>query len=143
MKSTKAHKRLTHEEDLVSEVMERYPSGAPDIQEKLQEAKAAVSRAKDAVKMQESSEMKSAGKTKKATVKVRREKGLKRHRPTKRDFEGASHHLPIGVRTAQAKSAATKKTPPPARKAVKALRSEEHTSELQSPCNLVCRFLLE
>src|SRR5205807_3477863 len=28
--------------------------------------------------------------------------------------------------------------------AVKALlRSEEHTSELQSPCNLVCRLLLE
>src|SRR5256885_9226449 len=24
-----------------------------------------------------------------------------------------------------------------------ALRSEEHTSELQSPCNLVCRLLLE
>src|SRR2546426_4645033 len=28
--------------------------------------------------------------------------------------------------------------PPPERK-----RSEEHTSELQSPCNLVCRLLLE
>src|SRR5256885_9242495 len=27
--------------------------------------------------------------------------------------------------------------------AAKALRSEEHTSELQSPCNLVCRLLLE
>src|SRR5256885_4591843 len=27
--------------------------------------------------------------------------------------------------------------------AVQALRSEEHTSELQSPCNLVCRLLLE
>src|SRR5256885_8351418 len=27
--------------------------------------------------------------------------------------------------------------------AVAALRSEEHTSELQSPCNLVCRLLLE
>src|SRR5256885_8904230 len=27
--------------------------------------------------------------------------------------------------------------------AVVALRSEEHTSELQSPCNLVCRLLLE
>src|SRR5256885_9275528 len=27
--------------------------------------------------------------------------------------------------------------------AVGALRSEEHTSELQSPCNLVCRLLLE
>src|SRR2546426_11560795 len=26
---------------------------------------------------------------------------------------------------------------------VYALRSEEHTSELQSPCNLVCRLLLE
>src|SRR2546426_3961225 len=25
----------------------------------------------------------------------------------------------------------------------KAMRSEEHTSELQSPCNLVCRLLLE
>src|ERR1039457_7237872 len=24
-----------------------------------------------------------------------------------------------------------------------AIRSEEHTSELQSPCNLVCRLLLE
>src|SRR5256885_12098795 len=26
---------------------------------------------------------------------------------------------------------------------IKAARSEEHTSELQSPCNLVCRLLLE
>src|SRR5256885_3648604 len=25
----------------------------------------------------------------------------------------------------------------------RAMRSEEHTSELQSPCNLVCRLLLE
>src|SRR5688500_19956087 len=25
----------------------------------------------------------------------------------------------------------------------RAIRSEEHTSELQSPCNLVCRLLLE
>src|SRR5256885_8798039 len=29
------------------------------------------------------------------------------------------------------------------RVAGKAWRSEEHTSELQSPCNLVCRLLLE
>src|SRR2546426_5565125 len=28
-------------------------------------------------------------------------------------------------------------------KAMKDKRSEEHTSELQSPCNLVCRLLLE
>src|ERR1039457_2581256 len=26
---------------------------------------------------------------------------------------------------------------------MRAMRSEEHTSELQSPCNLVCRLLLE
>src|SRR5256885_12130295 len=30
-----------------------------------------------------------------------------------------------------------------ARKPASVLRSEEHTSELQSPCNLVCRLLLE
>src|SRR5256885_4593612 len=29
------------------------------------------------------------------------------------------------------------------RSATPARRSEEHTSELQSPCNLVCRLLLE
>src|SRR5256885_12692701 len=29
------------------------------------------------------------------------------------------------------------------RPALQRLRSEEHTSELQSPCNLVCRLLLE
>src|SRR5256885_12151536 len=29
------------------------------------------------------------------------------------------------------------------RNAVQRFRSEEHTSELQSPCNLVCRLLLE
>src|SRR5256885_10819675 len=29
------------------------------------------------------------------------------------------------------------------RRAASARRSEEHTSELQSPCNLVCRLLLE
>src|ERR1022692_4251158 len=32
---------------------------------------------------------------------------------------------------------------PPMHRAHRALRSEEHTSELQSPCNLVCRLLLE
>src|SRR5256885_3235536 len=31
-----------------------------------------------------------------------------------------------------------RRVPPPG-----AARSEEHTSELQSPCNLVCRLLLE
>src|SRR5256885_6298891 len=38
-----------------------------------------------------------------------------------------------------------RKSPPPfkRRRRRPLLRSEEHTSELQSPCNLVCRLLLE
>src|SRR6266446_8416706 len=31
----------------------------------------------------------------------------------------------------------------PPRSGSSSMRSEEHTSELQSPCNLVCRLLLE
>src|SRR2546426_6709162 len=31
----------------------------------------------------------------------------------------------------------------PGDKVIRGVRSEEHTSELQSPCNLVCRLLLE
>src|SRR5256885_7728162 len=33
--------------------------------------------------------------------------------------------------------------PAPLRPMMPKMRSEEHTSELQSPCNLVCRLLLE
>src|SRR6266446_11003227 len=33
--------------------------------------------------------------------------------------------------------------PPWVHARIHAIRSEEHTSELQSPCNLVCRLLLE
>src|SRR5215467_2073531 len=46
-------------------------------------------------------------------------------------FRSQTHVQPIGCLG-----------PPPQRLAV-GLRSEEHTSELQSPCNLVCRLLLE
>src|SRR5256885_968167 len=42
--------------------------------------------------------------------------------------------------TAAAEAAAP---PPCAPRTARRLRSEEHTSELQSPCNLVCRLLLE
>src|SRR5205807_10546029 len=41
-----------------------------------------------------------------------------------------------GSTTCNCSSTATGCNPPPS-------RSEEHTSELQSPCNLVCRLLLE
>src|SRR2546426_7586229 len=36
-----------------------------------------------------------------------------------------------------------RRRPPPGRGRAATTRSEEHTSELQSPCNLVCRLLLE
>src|SRR5256885_9972406 len=48
--------------------------------------------------------------------------------------------------TSVATSAAPSETPRPSsrrRSSLRARRSEEHTSELQSPCNLVCRLLLE
>src|SRR2546426_2318303 len=46
---------------------------------------------------------------------------------------------------AKASAAASSRRSPnaTARAPLNASRSEEHTSELQSPCNLVCRLLLE
>src|SRR5688500_20098640 len=40
-------------------------------------------------------------------------------------------------------NSSTWKKNPPASRGGPVTRSEEHTSELQSPCNLVCRLLLE
>jgi hypothetical protein len=83
MKATKALKRLTHVEDLMTDVMERYSAGAPDIQQNLLDAKAAVSRAKEAVSLQSSSETTSARKkaaTEKAAVKARRAKAVKKQK---------------------------------------------------------------
>src|SRR2546426_7732010 len=56
---------------------------------------------------------------------------------------GDRHQWTNGERQAQPRSArhprrGTDRDPRPGR-----ARSEEHTSELQSPCNLVCRLLLE
>lgn len=91
MKANKALKRLTHVEDLLSDVMGRYSSDAPEISQQLLDAKAAVSRAKDAVRSQASSEKTNARKkaaTKKAAVRVRRAKAVKKQSPTKQDYEG-------------------------------------------------------
>src|SRR5256885_10703409 len=63
---------------------------------------------------------------------------------------GAKNGHVIGTRSNTARSAAAphdcRLIPLPHLHAghhVKGARSEEHTSELQSPCNLVCRLLLE
>jgi hypothetical protein len=63
MKTNKALKRLAKIEASISDMTERY-SSSPDILETLQDAKAAVTRAKEAVSLQASS-----GKAKNLTVK--------------------------------------------------------------------------
>lgn len=81
MKANKALKRLTHVEDLLSDVMERYSADAPEIRQQLLDAKAAVGRAKDAVASQASSEKTSARKKaaiKEKAVKVPRIKATKK-----------------------------------------------------------------
>lgn len=55
MKANKAVKRLAKIEALMSDVTERYSASAPHIREMLQDAKAAVTRAKAAVSLQASS----------------------------------------------------------------------------------------
>src|SRR2546426_5977863 len=54
--------------------------------------------------------------------------------------EGRSPNRPSQDRRAAASRASA---PRSLRVSRSACRSEEHTSELQSPCNLVCRLLLE
>src|SRR5256885_6815371 len=51
---------------------------------------------------------------------------------------------PVTIRLPSGLHAATPTGPPwPSSTTGVPVRSEEHTSELQSPCNLVCRLLLE
>src|SRR2546426_101039 len=58
------------------------------------------------------------------------------------DLSDSMRAIPAAFQnSAVASSATPTKAPPMA--AARAPRSEEHTSELQSPCNLVCRLLLE
>ena len=52
MKANKALKRLAKIEALMSSVTERYSASAPHIREALEDAKAAITRAKEAVSLQ-------------------------------------------------------------------------------------------
>src|SRR5256885_8715964 len=63
-----------------------------------------------------------------------------------RSPELALRPVPQAVLRAAVAGRAERRAAPPdgqAHRARLGLRSEEHTSELQSPCNLVCRLLLE
>src|SRR5256885_8173429 len=51
--------------------------------------------------------------------------------------------LPAARRAVPGHAAVGRPALPAAQRRHRGLRSEEHTSELQSPCNLVCRLLLE
>src|SRR5256885_8842031 len=53
------------------------------------------------------------------------------------------HRLRTHLRRLQAYAEFLQRPRIAARLGPEAMRSEEHTSELQSPCNLVCRLLLE
>jgi hypothetical protein len=89
MKANKALKRLAHVEDLLSDVMERYSESAPEIRQQLLDAKAVVGRAKDAVKLQASSEKTGAPrKAANKAIKGQPAKKAKKHGPTKQDLEG-------------------------------------------------------
>ena len=51
MKANKALKRLAKIEALISDVTERYSASAPHVRDVLQDAKAAVARAKEAMRL--------------------------------------------------------------------------------------------
>src|SRR5205807_10646626 len=64
--------------------------------------------------------------------------------PTRRSSDLSPSNTPAVRLAARSRSAASGRCAPAAScSSSSKARSEEHTSELQSPCNLVCRLLLE
>ena len=105
MKANKALKRLAKIEALMSDVTERY-SSAPHIREVLQDAKAAVTRAKEAVSLQASS-----GTTKNPPLKHSKppsKAATKKHWALKR-AEAAKAQLTTAKKKSARKKAAVKK----------------------------------
>src|SRR3989454_4954274 len=69
--------------------------------------------------------------------------GYEEHDPSRENTgDGSTHHLPPN-KPGQQKPSKDAGAHRFLLRAQKWTRSEEHTSELQSPCNLVCRLLLE
>src|SRR2546426_3574274 len=77
-------------------------------------------------------------------VQVPRARARRQSREGGADREGNPRHRQAR-RAAHDAERARRSSPPVARLGRRGprVRSEEHTSELQSPCNLVCRLLLE
>lgn len=80
--TTKALKRLTKIEALISDVTERYSETALHIGELLQDAKGAITRAKDAVSLQASNEETSAQQktSTRVAIKVPRPKAARKRK---------------------------------------------------------------
>jgi hypothetical protein len=117
MKANKALKRLDKIEALLSDVTERYSASAPEVREALQDAKAAVARAQNAVSSQASSRtVKTSKAPSKATAKP-----AKRKRKLSAAGRNAIQEA-LRRRSAQKKAAtakadrATKKTAPARKK---------------------------
>ena len=72
MKANKALKRLAKIEALLSDVSERYSSGAVPVREALRDAKAALARVKNAVSSQAAKTSKSPSKAKAEPAKPKR-----------------------------------------------------------------------
>src|SRR3989454_3145469 len=68
---------------------------------------------------------------------------LFRSRVQVREDQGRVVHADIGLLEIRSVVFVVIRNRPPHSHAFEHIRSEEHTSELQSPCNLVCRLLLE
>jgi hypothetical protein len=119
MKTNKALKRLTKIEALMSAVTERYSASAPHIREALDDAKAAVTRAKQAVSLQASSETAKQSKpSSKATPETSKRKRWVSEEGVKRII-AANKKRWKRVRAEAAKAQPAAKKSAPARKAKK------------------------
>src|SRR5256885_17264931 len=63
--------------------------------------------------------------------------------PPHRGAQGLRHRRAASHGGPHRSGHAARRVAPPGQRRRRRVRSEEHTSELQSPCNLVCRLLLE
>jgi DnaK suppressor protein len=112
MKANKALKRLAKIEALMADMTERYSASAPHIREVLQDAKAAVGRAREAVSLQASSG--TAKKAAPARKKVAVKKAARKAPSTKTAKKGAP------IKKAAKKPAAKKTAPVPVQAATEA-----------------------
>src|SRR2546426_7869271 len=66
-----------------------------------------------------------------------------RDRPGRKEQDQKSHDVSRASQCSVSVGGSSREDGPLSTGARRRRRSEEHTSELQSPCNLVCRLLLE